>query len=120
MALLKMRIGKRVIEKISYALSVAATLAVAWLAAGFAGDVYAADNLRGRQLYAANCSICHGEGGRSVIPGAPNFGRGEAVLKPDMTLLAAIRSGKNAMPAFQGILSDRDIMDVIAYVRTLH
>lgn len=101
-------------------LKVAATLVVALLAASMSGSLHAADTFKGQKLYAANCAICHGHGGRSVMPGAPNFDRGERVLQPDFTLLASIRSGKNAMPAFQGILSDRDIMDIIAYVRTLH
>lgn len=89
-------------------------------AASLAGAAQAADTFKGQKLYQANCAICHGSAGRSVMPGAPNFDRGERVLQPDFTLLASIRSGKNAMPAFQGILSDRDIMDVIAYLRTLH
>lgn len=84
------------------------------------GASHAADTFKGRQLYTANCSVCHGANGRSVIPGAPNLDRGDGMMRPDFTLLAAIRSGKNAMPAFQGILTDRDIMDVIAYMRTLH
>lgn len=84
------------------------------------GASQGADNNKGRQLYAANCAICHGQTGRSVMPGAPSFDRGDGMLRPDFTLLASIRSGKNAMPAFQGILADRDIMDVIAYLRTLH
>lgn len=79
-----------------------------------------ADIGRGQQLFATHCVICHGQGGRSVMPGAPNFDRGEGLLRPDFTLLAAIRMGKNAMPAYQGILADRDILDVIAYLRTLH
>ena len=79
-----------------------------------------ADTQKGRQLFATNCAVCHGQSGRSVMPGAPNFDRGEGLLRPDFTLLAAIRAGKNAMPAFQGILLDRDILDVIAYLRTLH
>ena len=58
--------------------------------------------------------------GRAVLPGAPDLNRPETMMRPELTLLVSIRSGKNAMPAFQGILSDRDIMDVIAYVRTLH
>lgn len=79
-----------------------------------------ADVNKGRQLYAANCAICHGQTGAAVMPGAPSFNRGDGLLRPDMSLLAAIRAGKNAMPAFQGMLADRDIMDVIAYLRTLH
>lgn len=84
------------------------------------GASLGADTNKGQQLYASNCVICHGQAGRSVMPGAPSFDRGDGLLRPDFTLLASIRSGKNAMPAFQGILADRDIMDVIAYLRTLH
>lgn len=101
-------------------LKAAAAVGVALVAATMSGELYAADNFKGQKLYATNCAICHGQSGRAVMPGAPNFDRGERVLQPDFNLLASIRSGKNAMPAFQGILSDRDIMDIIAYVRTLH
>lgn len=85
-----------------------------------AGASYGADTFKGRQLYATNCAVCHGIDGKSVMPGAPNFDRGSNnLLRPDFTLLASIRAGKNAMPAFQGVLADRDIMDVIAFMRTL-
>lgn len=99
---------------------VAAALLVAILGVTLGSSAYAADSFKGQKIYATNCAVCHGPTGRAVMPGAPNFYRGEGILKPDFTLLATIRSGKNAMPAFQGILSDRDIMDVISYVRTLH
>jgi cytochrome c6 len=85
-----------------------------------AGAAHAADSIKGRALYTQHCVICHGASGRAVVPGSPNFDRGEGMLRPDQTLLTAIRGGKNAMPAFQGRLSDRDMMDVIAYIRTLH
>lgn len=84
------------------------------------GTSTAADTNKGQQLYAANCAICHGPSGRSVMPGAPNFDRGEGLMRPDFALLASIRAGKNAMPAYQGLLADRDILDVIAFLRTLH
>lgn len=116
----KMRMEKNKIEKISRLSTVLGTITVALLAVLFSSKLYAADSIKGSQIYTVNCSICHGATGRSMMPGAPSFDRGEGVLKPDFTLLAAIRSGKNAMPAFRGMLSDRDIMDVIAYLRTLH
>ncbi len=81
---------------------------------------HGADIGKGQQLFATHCAMCHGQGGRSLMPGAPNFDRGEGLLRPDFSLLAAIRTGRNAMPAYQGILADRDILDVIAYLRTLH
>jgi cytochrome c6 len=93
-------------------------LLAALLLAG--GSAHGADSLKGQQLYQINCAICHGPTGRSVEPGSPDFQRGEGMMRPDMALLAAIRAGKNAMPAFQGRLTDRDILDVIAYLRTLH
>ena len=94
---------------------------VACLALSFAGSqAHAADTIKGKRLYDTHCVTCHGANGKANLPGAPDLNRPEALMRPDLLLLASIRSGKNAMPAFQGLLSDRDIMDVIAYVRTLH
>lgn len=84
------------------------------------GESQAGDTNKGKQLYGTHCAVCHGQSGRSVMPGAPNFDRGERLLRPDSALLLQIRSGKNACPAFRGMLADRDILDVIAYMRTLH
>jgi len=87
---------------------------------GSGGTVFAADMVRGGNLYAAHCSACHGASGVSRMPGTPNFARNTGLMQPDMSLLTTIKSGKNVMPAFQGILSDRDILDVIVYIRTLN
>lgn len=81
---------------------------------------YAADPGKGSGFYAKNCAACHGASGTSVMPGAPSFAKGEALMQPDTKLLDSIKAGKNAMPAYRGILSDVDILDVIAYLRTLH
>jgi len=89
-------------------------------ALGSSGSLYAADIIKGGNLYAAHCAACHGASGVSVMPGAPSFARNERLLQPDMTLLATIKAGKNIMPSFQGILSDRDILDIIAHLRTLN
>ena len=81
---------------------------------------YAADPGKGGGIYATQCATCHGTSGTSVMPGAPNFSSGERMMQPDAQLLSSIKAGKNAMPAYRGILSDTDILDVIAYLRTLH
>lgn len=86
------------------------------LAAGAAG---AADVQRGRALYSTHCAICHGESGAPVMPGTPNFRRMESLMRPDMQLMTAIRNGKGAMPGYFGILREREILDVIAHLRTL-
>lgn len=97
------------------------TLFVAWCALVLlsATPARAADPSHGAQLYALHCQGCHGRTGVSVMPGAPNLARGEGLMQADMSILAAIKSGKNAMPGYFGILKDQDILDVIAYMRTL-
>jgi len=40
-------------------------------------------------------------------------------MQSDLALLASFKSGKNAMPSYIGILSDAEILDVIAFSRTL-
>lgn len=90
------------------------------LALWSSGASHAADMIKGGNLYATHCAACHGASGVSVIPGAPSFARSEGLLQSDLALLASIKAGKNVMPAFQGMLSDRDILDVIAYLRTLN
>lgn len=82
-------------------------------------NVYAGDIDNGGKLYAKHCAICHGTDGVNVMPDAPNFAHSERLLRPDVFILAAIKEGKNAMPAFQGMLKDEEILDVIAYLRTL-
>lgn len=79
----------------------------------------ASNVLEGQRIYNQHCIGCHGLGGNSVIPNAPKFSRGERLMQPDVMLMATIKSGKMTMPSFNGILRDQEILDVIAYLRTL-
>lgn len=79
----------------------------------------AADVVKGGKLYARHCATCHGANGVNVMPDAPNFAQSERLLRPDVYILASIKEGKNAMPAYQGMLKDQDILDVITFLRTL-
>ncbi len=81
--------------------------------------VQAADSLHGGELYRLHCVSCHGDRGRPVLPGAPDFSHPTALLKPDLQLLAGIRNGRGAMPGYAGQLRDREILDLIAYLRSL-
>lgn len=85
-----------------------------------AAPARAGDPGKGAALYATHCAVCHGASGTPVMPGAPNFRRLESLMRPDQTLLITIRNGKGAMPGYYGILRDRDILDVVAYLRTLN
>lgn len=84
-----------------------------------AHDARAADVFRGGDLYRRHCAQCHGDDGRPVMPTAPDFTRRERLLQPDPVLLQTLRTGKGAMPGYQGLLRDRDLLDVIAFLRTL-
>jgi cytochrome c6 len=79
----------------------------------------AADVSRGDTLYREHCALCHGTNGRPVLPLAPDFTKPTALLRADPQLLALIREGRGTMPAYQGVLRDRDILDIITYVRSL-
>ncbi|HEX9182993.1 MAG TPA: cytochrome c [Burkholderiales bacterium] len=90
--------------------------AVALVASSMANS---ADVARGAELYQRHCASCHGVSGASTWPGAPNLVRREGLLQPDTVLLQALRTGRGTKPGFRGLLSDAEILDVIAYSRTL-
>ena len=96
------------------------TLLVFLTALMFAGvnPVLAGDAASGGQIFSANCAACHA-GGRNVISAAKTLQK-DALEKYEMNSMEAIvyqvNNGKNAMPAFQGRLSDAQIDDVATYV----
>jgi cytochrome c6 len=95
-------------------------IACAALALAFAAaPAGAASIANGSRLYATHCAMCHGPNGSPVMPGAPDFRRVGPLMRPDMQLLSSIKSGKGAMPGFFGLLRDQEILDVVAYLRTL-
>ncbi len=83
------------------------------------GLAQAGDPQRGRQLYIDKCSGCHGLTGFPTMSAVPAFGRGEGVMKSNQELMAFIKRGKVVMPAFEGLMTDVEILDTIAYIRTL-
>ncbi|MGY0195486.1 c-type cytochrome [Leptothrix sp. BB-4] len=94
---------------------------VAWLLPLLlgAGLAQAADPSNGGALYQRLCAQCHGVRGQPVMPVSPDFSSPTALLKPDLALLAVIRDGQGAMPAYQGQLKDREMLDLVAHLRTL-
>ncbi len=53
------------------------------------------------------------------MPGIPDFTFGGTLMRPDAVLAESIRTGANAMPGFRGIITDFQILDVVAYLRTM-
>ena len=80
--------------------------------------VVAGDPMKGRSLYDNRCSGCHGVDGTPQVAAIPNFKMGQGLMKSDQQLLAIIQKGSGVMPGFKGVLSDAEIRDVIAHIRT--
>jgi len=82
------------------------------------------DAARGLSLYLRNCEGCHRMSGRGGI--APEIGNPVfQTAASDDLILRTIRYGRvgTPMPAFQRaegpVLSDQDLADVLAYLRSL-
>ncbi len=97
-----------------------------WLAAILDAAILPGDAKRGAEIYSQRCVMCHGESGDGNNGMAANF-REEwyRFTKTDEELAKSIRNGfqstggrsyaAGAMPP--QMLSDRDLEDVIAYLR---
>jgi mono/diheme cytochrome c family protein len=79
----------------------------------------ASDINQGRDIYQRHCARCHGVNGSASMAGAAEFKRGQGLMQSDHALLERIQNGKNACPAYRGILTKQQTFDVIAFIRTL-
>ncbi|MBY0246727.1 MAG: cytochrome c [Nitrospiraceae bacterium] len=105
------------------------------LSAGFAGGVglkdltsagKGGDSVSGREIYVNTCIRCHGIDGTGVqsvrlVPAPADLTSPAVQNRLDGTLFKRIHEGKpnTAMGAWKHALSDAEIWDVLAYVRTL-
>ena len=94
--------------------------ALVWWGVGTATTAVAADAAAGNRVYFVRCVGCHGMGGKSIDPDAPSLVGGDKLAQADVALVMRIKTGKNRCPPFLGILHDREILDLVAYLRTLH
>jgi mono/diheme cytochrome c family protein len=77
------------------------------------------DPANGALVFAANCSGCHGPDAAGGAVG-PTLISAELKAQPDDFFRQTILNGRSgtAMPAWQGRLSDQQIEDVIAFLRS--
>jgi mono/diheme cytochrome c family protein len=78
----------------------------------------------GADTYKAKCLMCHAADGSGNTPAgkamkAVPFSSPDLIKASDADLIAATKNGKGKMPAYAGKLTDPQIKDVIAYIRTL-
>lgn len=116
-------------------IGVGLALLIGILSAGFAGGVglkdltsaaKGGDSVSGREIYVNTCIRCHGIDGTGVqslrlVPAPADLSSSDVQNRLDGTLFKRIHEGKpnTAMGAWKHALSDEEIWDVLAYVRTL-
>lgn len=79
----------------------------------------AMDMNNGKRLYMAHCAGCHGMDGNSIMPQAPNFARGERLQQADFTLVNFIKTGSATHPPFFGLIVEKEMFDVVGYLRNI-
>ena len=84
-------------------------------------SAWAGDPFSGANIYAQYCVSCHGGDGRGEeLAGTPSFRGGALMAKSNSDLTSSVKFGRNMMPAFNGVLQDYQIDDVVAYIRTFN
>jgi mono/diheme cytochrome c family protein len=98
------------------------TAALFALAVSMAGAAFAQSS--GADTYKAKCVLCHGADGLAATPMAKSLKvlsfKDPAMLKAsEARFVLTIRNGEGKMPAYSGKLTDAQIKDVVAFIRTL-
>lgn len=98
-------------------------VAAAFLLAGFV-TVPAIAQEGGAAIYKAKCAMCHGVDGTGNTPVGKSmkvrsFKSDEDVKASDAALIKDTKDGVGKMPAYAGKLTDAQIQEVVAYIRTL-
>ena len=73
-----------------------------------------------RVLYERNCAVCHGPRGEGTQLGTmktPPLNSGAALTDPDEKFFKQISDGGNGMPPFKHTLDDKQIEDLVRFVR---
>ena len=78
----------------------------------------------GEKVYKAKCASCHGPDGAGATPAgkatkARDFCSDEVKKETDEDWTAIVVNGKNKMPSYDKKISDAEIKDVVAFIRSL-
>lgn len=78
----------------------------------------------GEKVYKAKCASCHGADGAGATPAgkatkARDFCSDEVKKETDDEWTQIILKGKSKMPAYDKKITDAEVKDVVAYIRTL-
>jgi cytochrome c6 len=86
--------------------------------------VFAQDKANGEKVYKAKCASCHGPDGKGETAAgkatkARDICSDEVTKESDAAWTDIIVKGKNKMPGYDKKVTDADVKDVIAYMRSL-
>ena len=78
----------------------------------------------GETVYKAKCASCHGADGKGATPAgkatkARDFSSDEVKKETDAEWTEIIVKGKNKMPAYDKKLTESEVKDAVAYIRSL-
>jgi len=86
--------------------------------------VRAQDKANGEKVYKAKCASCHGPDGKGEtaagkVTKARDICTAEVKKETDAVWTDIIVKGKNKMPSYDKKITDAEVKDVIAYMRSL-
>lgn len=78
----------------------------------------------GAESFQEHCVLCHGSDGRAQTETGKKVGAADLTAdaiqqQSDSQLSKIVQDGKGKMPAFEGKLSNDEILAVVAYIRDL-
>ena len=90
----------------------------------FAAGSVALAQSSGADIFKSKCQMCHGADGSGNTPAGKStkvnpFNSPDIVKMSDDDLIAVTKKGRGKMPAYAGKLTDDQIKDVVAHIRTL-
>jgi len=103
-------------------------LALLMAGAAWCADAALPTGQAGAKLYAAKCASCHAKDGKGNPAMAKVFKveaeklslvKDATQAKTDADLIKVITDGSGKMPAYKGKLTEAEIKDQVAYIRTL-
>lgn len=82
------------------------------------------DAAAGKDAYQKKCAMCHGADGKGDTPSGKSMklrdlGSDDVQKQTDAQLIDITANGKGKMPAYKSKLTDEQIKDVVAFIRTL-
>lgn len=99
---------------------------VIWSVGGFRSTPHLSEaQEEGKAYYGENCAVCHEENQLQLKKVPPNlhglFSRSKlpsGVPATDAEIRSVILKGRNTMPSFDQRLTEQQVSDIIAYLRT--